>query len=125
MRYHEAIVPSAANKILLASAAVAGFLLGVASTRLFFIGWYNLILWGVVGVALGYFAESRREALLAGVAYGLLLTVTFLVSGFQGSYNVLVAFLILTLGLCVPGIAGGMITAWIGQWLRMRFLPRM
>jgi hypothetical protein len=50
--------------------------------------------------------------------YGFFMSVTFLISGFQGSPDKLPGFLALTLGLSIVGALGGLVTVFIGSRLR-------
>jgi hypothetical protein len=106
------------NAILIASPLV-GIACGLVSHLSFLEGkWLNLVLWGVVGVVLGLFASGRRQVVWAGVLFGFCMTVVFLISGFQGNPNQLPAFLVLTLVLSVVGVAGGLVSVFVGSRLR-------
>jgi hypothetical protein len=105
--------------LLLIASAVAGIAAGLASLTPLLSGkWTNLVLWAVVGLIIGLFAQGRRAILLAGIVYGVFLSFTFLLAGFGGSPDRLPAFLLLTLGLSLVGAIGGVVTVFIGSRLR-------
>jgi len=69
--------------------AIAGIALGIAVSRYLFVGsWLSLILWGVVGLAIGYWSGLMRGFVNGGV-YGFALAFTFMVSGYTGSASLL------------------------------------
>src|SRR5262249_22474441 len=104
---------------LLIAAAVAGLAAGLASVTPLLAGkWTNLVLWAVVGLVIGWFASGRREGLIAGIVYGVILSFTFLLAGFGGTPDRLPGFLLLTLGLSVVGALGGVVTVFMGSRLR-------
>lgn len=106
------------NPLLFVSALV-GIVCGLASQSSLLAGqWLNLVVWGIAGVVLGLFANGRRVMIWAGIVYGFFLSVTFLISGFQGSPDKLPGFLVLTLALSVIGAIGGLVTVFIGSRLR-------
>jgi hypothetical protein len=104
---------------LLIIAAIVGIICGIASdTLLVAAQWANLILWALAGIGLGFFALGRQAVLWAGIVYGVFLTVTFLLVGFQGAPDKLPAFLLLTLAISVVGALGGLATVFAGSKLR-------
>ena len=110
------------NAIILV-AAIVGLACGLASQTSLLAGqWANLIVWGLAGVALGWFTASRRLILWAGIVYGVFLSVTFLLAGFQGSPDRLPAFLGLVLILSVLGAGAGLAAVFVGSRLRRLLL---
>ena len=106
------------NAIVLV-AAVVGIACGLVSlTRLLAGQWINLIVWGLAGVVLGWYTSGRRLILWAGIVFGVCLTLSFLLAGFQGSPDKLPGFLLLTLGLSVVGAVAGVATVFVGARLR-------
>jgi hypothetical protein len=104
---------------LLLVSAVVGVACGLASLSPLLAGqWANLIVWALAGLLLGLFARSGRDALWGGLVYGLLLSVTFLLAGFQGAPDKLPAFLALTLALSVVGMLCGAACVWAGSRAR-------
>jgi hypothetical protein len=101
---------------------VLGIACGLVSHTSFLEGkWANLIVWGLAGIVFGLFLRDTRQIVWAGIAFGFLLSVTFLIAGFQGSANNLPAFLLLTLVLSVFGIGGGLAAVFIGSRVRRLF----
>ena len=110
------------NAIVLV-AAIVGLACGLVSQTSLLAGqWINLIVWGLAGVALGWFTASRRLILWAGVAFGLCLSVTFLLAGFKGSPDRLPVFLVLMLVLSVLGAGAGLAAVFVGSRLRRLML---
>ena len=106
------------NTLLIIS-AVVGIVCGIASdTILVTAQWANLILWALAGIGLGFFAVDRPAVLWTGIVYGVFLTASFLLVGFQGAPDKLPAFFVLTLGLSVGGALGGLATMFAGSQLR-------
>ena len=100
-------------------AAVVGLVCGLASLTSLLAGqWFNLVVWAIVGLVLGLFTAGRRQILWTGIVYGVFLSVTFLLAGFQGSPDNLPGFLVLTLLLSVAGAIGGLVTVLVGSRLR-------
>jgi uncharacterized membrane protein (UPF0136 family) len=100
-------------------AALAGAICGVLSTHgLVFLQWWSLLFWALVGGAVGYFCANRKQAIWAGLIYGFVLSVAFLLSGFQGSSDQFPAFAALSLALSVIGAIGGAISSFVGYWIR-------
>ena len=96
-------------------------LCGFLSTHILDIGWINLVFWGAVGVGLGGFISQKREVLWCGGLFGFFLTISFLFTGFQGTSDKLLVFSILAAGLSLAGILGGIVSVYLGCWLRRRF----
>jgi hypothetical protein len=104
---------------LLIIAAVVGIVCGIASDTIFVTAqWANLTLWALAGIGLGLFAIDRRAVIWTGITYGVFLTASFLLVGFQGAPDQLPAFLALTLGLSLVGALGGLATVFAGSRLR-------
>ena len=100
-------------------AAIVGIACGLASQSPVLAGqWTNLIVWAIAGIILGLFVAGRRMVVWAGIIYGVCLSFTFLLSGFQGSPDKLPGFLVLTLGLSVIGAIGGIVTVFAGSAVR-------
>jgi hypothetical protein len=105
--------------LLLIISGVVGIVCGLVSHTPFLNGqWLNLVVWGIVGIALGLFMSGTRLIIWAGLVYGFCLSVTFLISGFQGNADKLPAFLLLTLVLSLVGALGGLATVFVGSRLR-------
>ncbi len=103
------------NVRMLAIPSFIGIVMGVLSARAFFtIQWLNLVIWAIEGIIIGLFPSEKQQAVRAGISYGLFLTVSFLLSGFEGAMNELPRLLLLILGLSIIGIAGGVLYMFIG-----------
>ncbi len=105
--------------VLLLMAAGVGLACGAASaTILAATQAANLILWAVAGLLLGLLTVGWRERVWAGLVYGVALTASFLLIGFQGTAENVTPFLVLTLGLCIPGALAGVGVVFAGSWVR-------
>jgi len=101
--------------------AFLGIICGFLSTHVFLIGWENVIFWGIAGVLLGLFVSEKKHILWCGGLYGFFLSISFLFTGFQGTSDKILAFIIFSLALSLVGVAGGITSVFIGNWLRKRF----
>ena len=70
-------------------ACIVGVITGAAGPQYALLGWYSLIPWGLVAVALGTWG-NRREALKSGAVYGFSLSFAFLVAGYTGTASLVV-----------------------------------
>src|SRR5262245_22235156 len=95
------------------SGAALGELAGSITTHLLSIGWYNLFFWAVLGMAIGWFGQDRNAAVRAGAIYGICLSLSFLLSGFQGVPGRFAGFVLFSIGLSIPGTIGGIISSYI------------
>ena len=77
-----------------------------------------IILWGVTGLIVGVLTKDNREATRAGIIYGVLLAISFLLSRFGGSPNKLPAYFLLILVLSIGAAIGGVIAALVGSKLK-------
>ena len=103
-------------KILLAG--LSGVVCGTITAYFFPRAWMDLALWVIAGILVGLFAASKKEVIWSGIIYGFLLTLSFLISGFQGSTDQLGVFALLCLALGAVGALCGLILAYIGSTLR-------
>ncbi|GAA1960766.1 hypothetical protein [Microbacterium deminutum] len=108
--------------LVLASAAVAGGLLGwLCSTVILVSSPLALIPWAVAGVALGWLARSFGFAALVGAVYGFVLGVAFMIGGYAGAaplVAVLPAFAALGLAAAVGGLVCSELGAGVRRMLR-------
>jgi len=73
----------------LAVSILVGALLGTIGARYLFVGSaLSLVPWGIAGLAIGYWGDSRAS-MINGAAYGFALTFVFLVAGYTGSASLL------------------------------------
>jgi len=74
-------------KIILIAGSL-GLVLGAIVSKYLFVGsWLNLILWGVFGVGIGFYAGKLRAALVAGAIYGFVLSFSFMMAGYEGTMS--------------------------------------
>jgi hypothetical protein len=101
-------------------AGLVGVVFGFISAHspLFSTSWIALIFWGIVGVAIGFLSRGKREAMVSGGVYGFFLVLSFLAFGFHGASTQVSSFVLLMLVLGVIGIVCGLITSWIGLWIK-------
>ena len=106
-----------------AIALATGLLCGTLSNYGILQGsWWNLAFWGIAGVVIGFFASDRKEALRAGIWYGMVLVLSFLFSGFKGGATKLLGFSLLALVGAVIGGGFGLVLGLIGN--RLQRTPR-
>lgn len=100
-------------------ALVVGVLLGATGPRYAFLGWFSLIPWGLVGLALGYWSK-RREAALTGALYGFVLCFAFLMTGYTGSAPIISRLPFFAL-IGMFGALCGLLLSLVGFFLKRRF----
>lgn len=97
---------------------IVGAILGIVGSRFLFVGsWHSLIIWGIVGLVIGYWSSNRKEALINGSVFGFVLSFVFMLAGYAGSAPILTR----TPFFAILGIFGsvcGFILAFIGNVLR-------
>jgi len=69
-------------------AAILGVMLGATGPYYASIGWYSIIPWGLVGLAIGFWC-SKRQSLYAGALYGFCLNFSFMIAGYTGTASLL------------------------------------
>ena len=69
------------------------------------------MLWGVVGAGLGFFCSNKKTAIWVGTVYGFCLSVSFLLSGFQGAANKFLAFALFSLA-ALPELVDKVLACW-------------
>jgi hypothetical protein len=95
--------------------ALVGIIFGILSNHSILVGsWYNLIVWAVVGMLIGLFIEQKKFVNWVGIAYGIALTLSFLISGFKGTSDKIFGFGILSLVLTIIGAFCGWLCVLIG-----------
>jgi len=88
-------------------AAILGVILGASGPYYASIGWYSIIPWGLVGLAIGFWC-SKRQSLYAGALYGFCLNFSFMIAGYTGTASLLSRlpfFILIGLFGAVCGIA--------------------
>lgn len=67
-------------------AVLTGVILGGVVSKYLFVGSYlNLLLWGVFGIGLGWWSDSKKYAIRNSGIYGFILSFVFMFVGYQGS----------------------------------------
>src|ERR1700676_2825259 len=76
-------------------------------------GWYNIIPWAIITLAIGYFSKSRNDSLINGAIFGYFLFLAYIFIGYQGKTDtdsvlkfILFDFVFSLIG-AVVGLAGG------------------
>ena len=99
-------------------AAALGAILGLAGSRLLWLGSWTLLPWALAGLALGYWARKCKPALLGGV-YGFVLSFVFMAAGYTGSAPFLTRVPFFTI-LALFGAVCGLILSLSGAALGRR-----
>ena len=100
-------------------AAILGVILGATGPYYASLGWYSIIPWGLVGLAIGFWC-SKRQSLYAGALYGFCLNFSFMIAGYTGTASLLsrLPFFIL-IGLF--GAVCGIALSVTGYFLKVSF----
>jgi len=93
----------------------------VAGPQYVILGWYSLIPWGLIAVALGAWG-NKREALKSGAVYGFSLSFAFLVAGYNGTPSLVSRFPFFLI-LALFGAVCGLALSALGYYLKLRFEP--
>ena len=103
-------------------AFIVGVIIGAAGSAYspVFLGWYSLIPWGLVAVALGTWG-NRPEVLKNGAIYGFTLSFAFLVSGYNGVPSLVSRFPFFVI-LSLFGALCGLALSALGHYLKLRFV---
>jgi hypothetical protein len=73
-------------KIKLIVAVLVGIVFGILSSRYLLVGSaLSLIPWGIVGLLLGIWCLTYKNAIVTGALYGFVVAFTFMVAGYGGS----------------------------------------
>jgi hypothetical protein len=100
-------------------AAILGAILGSTGQYYVSLGWYSVVPWGLVGLAIGFWC-TKRQSLYAGGLYGFCLCFSFMIVGYNGTASLasrLPFFVVIGLFGAVCGIA----VSVTGYFLRLRF----
>lgn len=91
----------------------------LSATALSTLEWtYVLLVWAASGATLGALTGDHRSAMWIGLLFGMFLSLTYLLLGFQGEASKFVLFAVFALALSLIGALGGLLAAEIGFWLR-------
>ena len=86
---------------------------GVVSKYLFVASYLNLVLWGAVGIAIGWWSDSKKYALRNSGIYGFVLSFAFMFVGYHGSAPIVIRIpFFVALGLL--GLICGVVLGFIG-----------
>lgn len=69
-------------------AAILGAVLGATGPYYASLGWYSIIPWGLVALAIGFWC-TKRQSLYAGALYGFCLNSCFMIAGYTGTASLL------------------------------------
>lgn len=98
---------------------IVGAVLGVLGAKYLFVGsWLSLVLWGIVGLALGFWS-GKRKALLNGVVFGFVVSFVFIASGYSGTAPFVSRIPFFAL-LGLVGAVCGLVLGWLGSLIRNR-----
>lgn len=100
-------------------AAILGAILGASGPHYASLGWYSLVPWGLVALAIGFWC-SKPQSLYAGALYGFCLCFSFMIAGYNGTASLtsrLPFFVVIALLGAVCGIA----VSVTGDFLKVRF----
>ncbi len=101
------------------AATLLGLILGILAARYVLVGsWFNLVPWGIAGVAIGYFG-TKNESVVNGVVYGFILVFVFMIEGYSGTHS-LVSRLPFFAILGVFGAACGLGLGLVGFQIRTK-----
>lgn len=104
------------------ASGVIGIACGIISNTPLLTGtWLNVVFWGLVGTGMGAFLKEKKDAVPAGLTYGVVLTLSFLISGFRGARDQVFPFILFSIGLSVIGAGCGLLAVWAGYQLRKLF----
>jgi hypothetical protein len=103
-------------KKLLAAALIGVILGGIVSKYLFVGSYINLILWGVVGIGIGWWSGSKKHAIQNSGVYGFVLSFVFMYVGYQGSAPIISRIPFFAI-LGLVGMLCGLILGLIGSFI--------
>jgi hypothetical protein len=100
-------------------AAILGVVLGATGPYYASLGWYSIIPWGLVALAIGLWC-TKRESLYAGALYGFCLNFCFMIAGYTGTASLLsrLPFFIL---IALFGAVCGIAVAAAGYFLKVSY----
>lgn len=101
-------------------AAILGAILGATGPNYAYLGWYSLVPWGLVVLAIGLWC-SKPQSVYAGALYGFSLCFSFMIAGYNGRASLasrLPFFALIGLFGAVCGIA----VSVTGYFLKERFV---
>lgn len=102
------------NIKLIASIIVGAILAFIADHILFVGSALTLIPWAIIGIVLGLWNKSKKEALINGFVYGFILSFLFMIFGYEGVSGLLGKALVFFVLLGVFGGICGSILGFIG-----------
>lgn len=99
-------------------AVALGVFLGVAGARYQQFGFWTLLPWGAIGIAVGAH-PPRREAMVSGALYGFALSFSFMIAAYTGTATLLSRLPFFAL-LGLFGALCGLLLGLVGFRLRAR-----
>ena len=110
-------------KIKLFVVAVVGIILGIVASRYLLVGsGLSLIPWGIIGLLIGVWCPTYRQAIYVGALYGFLLAFSFMAAGYQGSAPILSRVPFFT-ALGIFGALCGLCLGLIGAFIHRKIGP--
>ena len=104
------------------SSALLGIVFGVLTNYSILSGsWMNLGVWAVIGLLIGLFIEDKKFVMWSGLYYGFFVTISFLISGFEGTSDKLIGFIFLSLVLGLIGALCGWCLVFVSNWVKRKF----
>ena len=97
------------NSYLVICSILVGIIFGLIGGPVFV-----LILWAILGLAIGYISYRKKIAVISGTLYGFFLSFVFMVHGYSGT-DPLVTKLLPFIALGIFGAFCGAILALIGS----------
>jgi len=110
------------TKISILGSSLIGVIFGMLSNYSILNGsWINLVVWAIIGLLIGLFIDDKIFIKWSGIFYGFFITLSFLISGFQGSSDKIIGFGILSIVLSFIGAFCGWCLVFIGNRIKRMF----
>ena len=103
------------------SVLLLGIIIGMLSYY-FLNGWFNIIPWSVVTLAIGYTTSQRKDTIIFGALFGYSLFFTYILVGYRGSMDPMGVLKIVgfTFVFSFAGSLAGIVGALIGKFIRQK-----
>ena len=98
---------------------IFGLVLGFVNAKILFVGSaFSLIPWAIVGAFVGFLTNKKKDAVLSGALYGFVLSVVFIISGYNGT-RPLIAVMPFFILLGLFGAVCGLVLGLVGYLLKL------